>query len=319
MNDNLKGLCPYCLAPLSDKGACTECGKKYRAADFPARRLPPLHVLKNRYMVGRTLGEGGFGITYFGADRLGGAVAIKEYCPDRLAERRGAALEPSVQTRAAFMRGKARFMTEAKCMAAVKNVEGIAAVLDFFSENNTAYIVMEYIGGETLSEYLAKKGRLSFREAFTVLRPVLEALGRLHEAGVVHGDVSPDNIILTDGGARLIDFGAAARSGVFEGTRKVTLKKRYAPPEQYNSGTVPGPRTDVYAAGVTLYYCVTAALPPESTARETRDLVRRPSALGARISADEEAALMKAIEPAPDRRYPNMRAMIAALASAVAV
>ena len=153
----------------------------------------------------------------------------------------------------------------------------IAAVLDFFSENNTAYIVMEYIGGETLSEYLAKKGRLSFREAFTVLRPVLEALGRLHEAGVVHGDVSPDNIILTDGGARLIDFGAAARSGVFEGTRKVTLKKRYAPPEQYNSGTVPGPRTDVYAAGVTLYYCVTASLPPESTARETRDLVRRPS------------------------------------------
>lgn len=71
MNDNLKGLCPYCLAPLSDKGACTECGKKYRAADFPARRLPPLHVLKNRYTVGRTLGEGGFGITYFGADRLG--------------------------------------------------------------------------------------------------------------------------------------------------------------------------------------------------------------------------------------------------------
>ena len=269
MNDNLKGLCPYCLAPLSDKGACTECGKKYRAADFPARRLPPLHVLKNRYTVGRTLGEGGFGITYFGADRLGGTVAIKEYCPDRLAERRGAALEPSMQTRAAFMRGKTRFMTEAKCMAAVKNVEGIAAVLDFFSENNTAYIVMEYIGGETLSEYLAKKGRLSFREAFTVLRPVLEALGRLHEAGVVHGDVSPDNIILTDGGARLIDFGAA--------------------------------------------------LPPESTARETRDLVRRPSALGARISADEEAALMKAIEPAPDRRYPNMRAMIAALASAVAV
>lgn len=120
-------------------------------------------------------------------------------------------------------------MTEAKCMAAVKNVEGIAAVLDFFSENNTAYIVMEYIGGETLSEYLAKKGRLSFREAFTVLRPVLEALGRLHEAGVVHGDVSPDNIILTDGGARLIDFGAAARSGGVRGHAQSNAQKALRP------------------------------------------------------------------------------------------
>lgn len=313
-------LCPFCFAPLTKNRRCV-CGNEPRRYRSPADALPPLTVLKDRYVLGVTLGKGGFGITYAGLDKYNGArVAVKEYFPAAVVCRgAGSAVAPlSPDVRMKFMLGKKRFSDEARNMAAVRNMQGITEVLDFFSENDTAYIVMEYLGGETLEAYLAKKKKLPFVRALALMTPVLNALGRLHEAGFVHGDVSPDNIMLTEDGCKLLDFGSVVHADVFSGSRAVTLKRRYAPPEQYNEGMVLGAGADVYAAGVTLYYCVCGVLPPESVARVVRDDVRSPHKLGAKITPVQERALMKSIAVRPSARYADMQSMTAALTAAAA-
>lgn len=312
-------LCPFCFSPLGKAAKCAVCGKTAKKYKPPTGALPPFSTLKNRYVLGATLGTGGFGITYNGLDRLSGArVAVKEYFPSN-AVRRGAngRVEPdSADARVKFLLGKKRFSSEARNMAEVRNMRGITEVLDFFSENDTAYIVMEYIDGETLESFLLKNRKLPFERALTLMTPVLEALGRLHEAGFVHGDVSPDNIMLTESGCKLLDFGSVVHADVFDGARAVTLKKHYAPPEQYNSGMVLGAEADVYSAGVTLYYCVCGSLPPESVSREVRDDIKLPSRYGAKISETEERALMKSIAVVQTDRYADMHSMIAALTAA---
>ena len=171
--------------------------------------------------------------------------------------------------------------------------------------------------GVTLGAYLAKSGKVPFAHAYALLRPVMTALSRLHAAGFIHGDVSPDNIMLRESGATLFDFGAVVHSDVFEGARRVTLKKGYAPPEQYNAGMVLSPSADVYALGATLYRCVCGAVPPESVLRERKDTMKKPSACGAKITAEEEAALMRCLETSADARFPDMRSAADALDAAV--
>ncbi len=318
MNNNEK-LCPYCLSP-NVKGSCKECGKKYRQSDFPPSRLAPMTLLKRRYLIGGAIGEGGFGITYLGKDTMNGArVAVKEYYPSSLVSRNGAALEPkSHEAALKFLQGKKRFTSEAKSMIEVKNLDGITGVLDFFGENDTVYIVMEYLDGVTLDKYFDAVGKLSFKNAFELLKPVLDALDGIHEAGFVHGDISPDNImIMKSGECKLIDFGASVHADVFGGSRTVTLKKRYAPPEQYNAGMVLGRAADVYAVGVTLYYAVTHTLPPESTERLVRDEIKWPSFFGAKITREEENALAVAIAPDKDARFADIKALAVALDDAV--
>lgn len=317
--DENSGLCPLCFTPLV-KGGCPLCKARGRKNRPDARTLPAYSLLKGRYRVGSVLGAGGFGITYAALDRLTGArVAIKEYFPDRLVTRGegGGILPVNSDSRLAFMTSKARFAEEAKHMAELRNVEGVAAVLDFFAERGTMYIVMEYLDGVTLGAYLAKSGKVPFAHAYALLRPVMTALSRLHAAGFIHGDVAPDNIMLRESGATLFDFGAVVHSDVFEGARRVTLKKGYAPPEQYNAGMVLSPSADVYALGATLYRCVCGAVPPESVLRERKDTMKKPSACGAKITAEEEAALMRCLETSADARFPDMRSAADALDAAV--
>lgn len=314
-------LCPFCFSPPGKGARCASCGENIRKYKGGSDDLPLFTTLKNRYTLGATLGKGGFGITYRGLDRMSGAlVAVKEYFPALTVTREADSIvaPASPDSRMKFMLGKKRFSAEARNMAAVRNTKGITQVLDFFSENDTAYIVMEYVRGETLERYLKRRKRLTFDQALELMTPVLDALGRLHGAGFVHGDVSPDNIMITEDGCKLLDFGSVVHADVFSGARAVTLKKHYAPPEQYNSGMVLGAGADVYAAGVTLYYCVCGFLPPESVAREVRDDVRSPVKSGVKITAEEEAALLKSIAVAPENRYSDMRAMTAALKAAQA-
>ncbi len=318
MNNDEK-LCPYCLSPNA-KGSCKACGKRYKASDFPSSRLAPFTLLKRRYLIGGAIGEGGFGVTYLGKDTMNGVrVAVKEYYPSSLVGRNGLNLVPKSHDAALkFLQGKKRFTSEAKSMIEVRDLSGITGVLDFFGENNTVYIVMEYLDGVTLDKYFDAVGKLGFASAFRLLKPVLDALDGIHEAGFVHGDISPDNImIMRSGECKLIDFGAAVHADVFGGSRTVTLKKRYAPPEQYNAGMVLGRAADVYAAGVTLYYAVTHTLPPESTDRLVRDEIKWPSELGARITREEENALATALDPNKDGRFADVRAMTVALDDAV--
>ena len=314
-----KGQCPYCFGALDKKGACENCGKKLKPSGVPAKHLPPFTLLKNRYRVGVAIGEGGFGITYRGWDELTGyAVAIKEYFPSAMITREGNLLTCKTDdVRQKFILGKKRFASEAKNMAVIKNVKGVTAVLDFFSENDTVYIVMEYLDGVTLDKYLSAVGKLSFERAFSLLRPILEAVRSLHKAGFIHADISPDNImIMTNGDSKLIDFGSASHVGVFEGRRQVTLKKHFAPPEQYNSGMVLCAETDVYAIGATFYYAVTLTRPPESVKREARDDLRLPGSMGAKITADEERALLTALKLRAEERFGTIDELINAFSTA---
>ena len=279
-------VCPNCMRKLSAPDACPRCGFDAAGYDPPAHQIKPGSILNGKYLVGRSLGEGGFGITYIGFDlNLELCVAIKEYYPNGLVMRQASvsmSVTPLTGTQGEqYGKGLERFVQEARSLAKFHDLVGIVSVKDFFRENGTAYIVMEYIEGETLKQYLAKKGgRLPMQEALSLLRPVMESLALVHSTGVIHRDISPDNIMLTKYGAKLIDFGAA-RTYVDEENRSrtVTLKSGYAPYEQYQTRGEQGPWTDVYALCATIYRCITGQIPPESIERLDVDTLPSPSTL----------------------------------------
>ncbi len=312
---NTDNLCPRCFGAANAKGVCSVCGKKISAPVFyDPSHLPPKSTLKNRYIMSSAIGEGGFGITYLAYDTMRDMkVAVKEYFPSSVVVRgeNGSVLPERPELRQRFMLGKKRFMDEAKNMAAIKNLQGIPAVLDFFSENDTAYIVMEHLSGKTLKDYIKKKHRLSYSDALGLLLPVLRSLALIHDAGLVHRDVSPDNIILTENGAKLIDFGAAVKAG--NEKQSTELKRHYAPPEQYDKNFSADNRADIYAAGVTLYYCITGTLPPESVKRAPHE---KP-VFRVRLSQAQKDAVSKAMETEISDRYKDMRLMICALENAL--
>ena len=312
---NTENLCPRCFTALGAKGLCPVCGKKTNAPIFyDPSHLAPKSKIKNRYVMSSAIGEGGFGITYLAFDTMNGIkVAIKEYFPVSVVARneKGFVVPLKPELRQRFMLGKKRFMDEAKNMAAIKNLKGVPAVLDFFSENDTAYIVMEYLSGKTLKDLIKKKKRLSYAAALEILRPVFSSLALIHDAGLVHRDVSPDNIILTDGGAKLIDFGATVKAG--KDKQSTELKRHYAPPEQYDKNFSADSRADVYAAGVTMYNCITGLLPPESIKRAPHD---KPMFRG-KLTDAQKSAVSKAMETEISDRYPDMRRMLAALDAAL--
>lgn len=312
---NTENLCPRCFTALGAKGLCPVCGKKTNAPIFyDPSHLAPKSKIKNRYVMSSAIGEGGFGITYLAFDTMNGIkVAIKEYFPVSVVARneKGFVVPLKPELRQRFMLGKKRFMDEAKNMAAIKNLKGVPAVLDFFSENDTAYIVMEYLSGSTLKDLIKKRRRLTFAEAFDILRPVFDSLALMHDAGLVHRDVSPDNIILTENGAKLIDFGATVKAN--KEKQSTELKRHYAPPEQYDKYFAVDRRADVYAAGVTMYHCVTGMLPPESVRRLPND---KPPFKG-KLTEAQKCAVLKAMETDIAKRYADMRQMLQTLDSAL--
>ena len=225
--------------------------------------LPQGTVLNNRYMIESLLGHGGFGITYAAHDQtLKVRVAIKEYLPRQLATRGEGQTQVSVfsgEARQQYDYGLRKFMEEAQSVARFAHHPNVVSARDYFEANGTAYMVMEYVEGVTLKEYLAKKGgRISFEEAKGIMMPVMDALREVHQAGMLHRDISPDNIyITTSAQVKILDFGAARYfAGEQSKSLSVILKSGYAPEEQYRSSGKQGAWTDVYAVGATLYKAV---------------------------------------------------------------
>ena len=244
---------------------CPHCGFDPRRVTGIEYALPMGTILAGKYLVGRVLGQGGFGITYLAWDLyLDTPVAVKEYFPKEVVMR-----ECSVSTNVSicttdgetrFRNNKERFLREAKMLARFSQTPEIVQVRNFFLANNTAYIVMEYVEGITLKQYVADQGgKLSVEETMSILRPILRALAMVHKAGLIHRDISPDNImLLPGGGAKLLDFGAVrdVANGSSASTEAI-LKRGFAPIEQYQKRGNLGPWTDVYAMSATIYYCVT--------------------------------------------------------------
>lgn len=269
--------------------------------------------LIGRYVIQEVLGQGGFGITYLGIDKLyGNKVAIKEYYPQKIAMRKAqyedVVTVTSIEEKNNYDKGKKRFLDEAQVMARFNKNEGIVKILDFFEANNTAYIVMEYLEGITLKQYLGKYGVLQFRNLIEMMLPLLEALIEIHSQGLIHRDISPDNIMVQHNGKlKLMDFGAA-RNYTESGNKSLTviLKPGYAPPEQYQTHGVQGPWTDIYALCATIYKCLTGITPPDAIARVMNDKFKEPDQLDGKLSPDIKKILWKGMNIFPEERYQDI-------------
>lgn len=269
--------------------------------------------LIGRYVIQKVLGQGGFGITYLGIDKLyGNKVAIKEYYPQEIAMRKAqyedVVTVTSIEEKNNYDKGKKRFLDEAQVMARFNKNEGIVKILDFFEANNTAYIVMEYLEGITLKQYLGKYGVIQFRNLIEMMLPLLEALIEIHSQGLIHRDISPDNIMVQHNGKlKLMDFGAA-RDYTESGNKSLTviLKPGYAPPEQYQTHGVQGPWTDIYALCATIYKCLTGITPPDAIARVMDDKFKEPDQLDGKLSPDIKKILWKGMNIFPEERYQDI-------------
>lgn len=312
-------LCPNCFEQRDPGAPCPVCGWSASSQPDSPFYLWPGTVLKEQYVIGKVLGHGGFGITYLGWDaNLTRRIAIKEYFPAGVAARMTG--NPSVFPHSKkfeneFRWGLDRYLEEARTVARFQNHPFIVWVQNFFSLHGTAYLILEYLEGATLDECLKQWGHLDFATALRVMTPVMDALREVHSVGLLHRDISPDNIfILHNGQIKVIDFGAARYAlGQQSQNLSVILKHGYAPPEQYEMRGDQGAWTDVYAVAATMYRTMTGEIPPASPDRQAKDTILPPSAKGAQIPPAQEAALMKALALRPAERYRDMPSFLAAL------
>ena len=267
--------CLGCMRKFGEEfEICPYCGYTVGTEAKAKNHLAPGTVLQNRYTLGKVLGQGGFGITYIAWDgKIGRAVAVKEYMPYAFASRMTGEKEVSCyseEARQHFLQGLEKTRKETYALSQFGELESVVKVHDCIEENGTAYIIMELLRGRTAKEILSERGRLTFAETMHIMTPVLQTLDAMHNAGMIHRDIAPDNIfVCEDGRIKLLDFGAArVVSGTDEKTLSVMLKAGYAPVEQYSSRSKQGPYTDVYAASATMYKMLTGETPPDSLSRE---------------------------------------------------
>ena len=304
--------CPFCLG-ATHATPCQECGWQL-GQDNPPPALALGRVLDGRYRIGRVLGQGGFGITYLAwDDNLQLRLAIKEYLPRDSVTRAPDGVSLSVYSGQAgeqFAYGLDGFLAEARALARFDQHPGIVTVKNFFRAHGTGYCVMDYVEGITLRQYLEQQpgGRMSVDAALKLLTPVMDALRAVHQAGLIHRDIAPDNIYITqDGRIRLLDFGAARfAAGEHSKSLSVILKPGYAPEEQYRAKGKQGPWTDVYGLAGTFYRAITGQVPPESLDRLDNDDLVPPSRLGIPIKPEQEAILLKALAIKADQRYQDI-------------
>lgn len=315
-------ICSNCFAELPDgENTCPVCGYSpdKDKGKYPMA-LPAGTVLDGRYILGRTLGQGGFGITYVAKDhKTGNLVAVKEYFPETLATRTTDRTVSAFTDRREenFLYGKECFLKEAETLAQFIGNPNIVKVYIYFEENNTAYFVMDYVQGVSFRDYLKEHVKISWEEAKSFLFPIMDALSEVHSKGIIHRDVTPDNIYITkDGLVKLLDFGAARYSlGDRSRSLDVVLKPGFAPREQYSRHGRQGPYTDVYALAATYYFAITGRLPPDSIDRQDHDELILPSSLGVKIPPEEEDALCKALAVSSFERFQNMEEFKQALLS----
>ena len=316
--------CPNCMQELTNgEDVCPYCSFDVASYEEKSNCLRPFTVLQNKYMIGRIIGIGGFGITYIGWDlNLQTYIAIKEYFPDSIASRdtsgepQNTVVTPIENKRDVYDKGLKRYVEEAQNISKFYDLKGIVSVKDFFYENGTGYIVMEYINGINLKEYLNKRGgKLDEKLVLSLMKPVLESLYQIHNAGLIHRDISPDNIMVNDKGQiKLIDFGSArGKSAESEKTFTVILKHGYAPAEQYYSNGNQGPWTDIYSICATMYKMLTGNIPPNAVERMENDQYVRPSLCGVAVSQRTESALARGLVVKAQDRYQNIGQLIADL------
>ena len=281
--------CPGCMEEKHQHPICEHCGWDERHEN-DVQQLPAGTILRGQYLIGRVLGQGGFGITYLGWDLyLDIPVAIKEYYPGSIVTRdthfTSAVTSYTGTAGEQYEANKLRFMREAKALAKFENLHNIVRIYSFFPENNTVYLVMEYAKGQTLQQRLKAQGTMELAQVLQILEPVMQDLQKVHESGIIHRDISPDNIMLLENGtAKLLDFGAVRQvdnpdqEAQLSKSTEAILKQGFAPMEQYNGRGSLGAWTDVYSLCATICYCLNGKVPtpaPDRTlADDTNDFIQ---------------------------------------------
>ena len=314
-------LCPGCMQHLKDSNTtCPHCG--YPEKHLTVKdSLPVFSILAGKYLLGAPLGKGGFGITYIAMhlpdEKI---VAIKEFFPANLAVRDtdNETVVPADDTKAVYYRtGMKSFSEEGRILYLLSDIEHIVHVTEQIQANNTTYLVMEYVPGISLKKYMKQQQKLfSEQEMLTLMQPILLALQTMHQKGILHRDISPENLMLSpDNTLTLIDFGAARTfSRSDDDNLTVILKRGYAPEEQYHSNSRPGPWTDLYAVCAVMYQMLTGILPQEASARAEEDHLTPISRIeGLSLSPSTCAALEKGLQMDPMERYPDIGALMKVL------
>ena len=304
---------------------CPHCGFDPEASPSQAYVLQPGTILNGKYVVGTVLGQGGFGITYIGWDlALESKVAIKEYFPSahvsRTQNTQGTLQWYSTEAaRTARDSGKEMFLKEARKMSRVSEIPQVVRVRDLFQQNETAYIVMDFIEGQTLKDRLKKTGPLSWPEAEAIFLPVIYAMERVHQEGLIHRDISPDNLMIQpNGSVRILDLGAAKDLNINSGASSMQVAKGgFSPLEQYTQKGGSGTWTDVYALAATMYYALTGVLPPAAVDRVVKDTLQWDLPPLAALPENVLTALRKAMVLPSDRRTQTMAEFAGQLAKAV--
>ena len=317
--------CPGCLRDAEfENGVCAKCGFDMNGYTVMPHHLVPGTLVKQRYKIGRVLGEGGFGITYIGIDTvLNLKVAIKEFYMSGYVNRNHDASPNVFATlgthRDTFEKNREKFLNEARVLAQFYGEAGIVGVRDFCEENGTAYIIMDFLNGVDLKTYLEQKGRLAPEEAVKLLMPVMTSLQHVHAEGIIHRDISPDNImVMEDGSTKLLDFGAAREISQTDiKSLSVILKPGYAPEEQYRSKGRQGPWTDVYALAATLYKCIVGATPDDAMERMYRDRLPSPAAVDAACPIAISNVIIKGLAVRQADRYQDVASFLADLTTAM--
>ena len=334
MTTHFERICINCMKEKSDQNAvCPFCGYDPASYHPIPTHLPPFTILNGKYLLGVAVGQGGFGIVYIAKDLvLDITVAVKELFPSNLVTRTISDVTSSsiVSCTAdpenlAAVRNK--FIKEARTIAHLQErygAGGIVQVKDLFEENNTAYLVMEYLQGKTLKEYLSQYKNIECTRLLRMLRPIMQSLHTIHEAGIIHRDISPDNIMLLKTSdlqqldntpvLKLLDFGNVKdTAGDSSKSIIMAVKRGYSPIEQYSSeaGQI-GAWTDVYAMCATIYRCLTGKVPPEPTTLAGRSITP-PSQMGVSLPSSVEKTLMKGLALNYQDRIQSMDDLITGL------
>lgn len=295
------------------------------SSDNMSHTLPIGYRLNTRYQIDSVLGEGGFGVTYKATGESGETVAIKEYYPSGIAIRKANGDNPYYVTHfegklaVNFNKGLERFRQEAYLLKAFSTLQSIVSVLDIFDANNTSYIVMEYIEGLTLKELVSRDGSLRFSEVVELFKPLLSDLSNIHKSGLVHRDISPDNIIIgMDNRLHLFDFGSANHSNMNASkTFTVILKAGYAPPEQYIPNGKIGAWTDIYGISATIFFALTGEAPKDSLQRMQDDStgaeLRKKLETVNDIEPFQVDCIIKGLALSLNERYPSISLFINSL------
>lgn len=305
-------LCMGCMKEMEDHlSACPYCGFNETALRQESYYLDPGTIVGGRYIVGRVLSYGGHTVSYLGMDaEKNRKVVVKEYLPSDFSTRSEGETDVTIYSgdgQEQFEQGLTNFLNEANRIQHLQGAEGIARVYDCVAENETGYVISEYVEGRTLKEILDGGKKYSAEEAADFIRRILQGLAKVHRMDIVHCDISPETIMVTEtGDIKLMDFGATRYVTTANSkSLSIILKRGYAPEEQYRSRGKRGPWTDVYAVGAVMYRMLTGAVPQESVERALADELKEPSKMGVSIPKNMENALMNALNVYQEDRTPS--------------